>query len=387
MLNCFYWYAIIWTGVLILYLLNYSSFTVPLAPELVWFFVVTISISLLLGLIFRHKFRFFYNDNIKNNPPAFSFLLGLLFGVLIDFLYARQIPLLAIAIQKTSSYKEFHGIPLFHVLLTCLLTYYGVYSFYYGLCEKRYRKKCLIYFAIVQLVFLLYYLRSQVIFSLFCVAIILIEYLRSHHYIRFWHVLISFLVLLLILFLFGVLGNIRSGYAWDDNSYIDRLGMYTNWPSLLPGQFKWAYSYLVTPMANLNLNMSSENVDYSFIRFFQMLFPQTISKRILFAAETNSDVLLVKGYFTATTGFADVYCSAGLVGLFLYYIDLVFITFLGIKLSSYQNTVNKQTVFLSIMCLTYVFVFFTNTLYFTGISIVLWISIFAMGINKIHFRI
>lgn len=377
MLNCFYWYGFIWSGVFILYTLKFSKFSMELEPLLIVFFAMTIITSFILGYIYRTKLKFEYDQSKKLKTWKYSLPFFFL-GALAEFVYGGQIPLVAIAVRGSSTYKEFSGIPIFHVLLTCASTYYAIKCFYFALCERKLRKKYLIHFLTVQFIYLLYFLRSQILFNLFCAGILTLAFLKSKNKIKVYHVISAVLCIVLVLYVFGGLGNLRSGSrSWNNSSYINELGLFDHWPDFLPEQFKWAYCYIVTPLSNLNYNIQEVKPSYAIMDFICELVPQTIAKRVLMENRVSREVL-VRSYFTATTGYSMIYSAMGYLGLFLYQIYLNVITIVGIHISYKNRNRNRRTVFYSIVCLIYAYLFFTNTLYFVGTSFVLWIPFVGM---------
>ena len=102
----------------------------------------------------------------------------------------------------------------------------------------------------------------------------------------------------------------------------------------------------------------------------------------MFMENRITEEVLVRSYFTATTGYTTIYSTMGFAGMYAYQLYLNVITLAGISISRKQRNTNRRTVFYSIACLIYVFLFFTNTLYFVGTSLVLWIPIFGMLIKK-----
>ena len=386
MLNCFYWYGFIWSGVFFLYCLNFSEFSMRLDPFLIAFFVTTILTSFILGFVFRAKFRFEYDSGKKLRTGKYTLIFFIL-GALAEFVYAREIPFFAVAFQGTSSYKDFSGIPVFNVLLTGTSTYYAVKCYYIALCRKEERIKYLLHFAAIQVIYLFCFLRSQILFNVFCAGTMTLAYLKNLYGIKPRHILLSILVALLILYVFGGLGNLRSGvHKWNDSTFIGYLGLFHNWPERLPEQYKWAYCYIITPLSNLNYNILRTKPSYNLMDYICQLVPQTIAKRV-FLENPVSQELLVREYFTATSGYTQIYSSMGIAGMFVYQLYLNAITLIGIRLSDRRRNVNRKTVFFSIACLIYVFLFFTNTVYFVGTSFVLWIPFIGMMMKERRLKV
>ena len=379
MLNFFYWYGWIWLFVFILYGMNFTEFSIPLDIGLVFFFVITIIISFILGFIYRKEFKFKYSKfrKIKIRLATLIFLLA---GTVLDFAYAGEVPFLSLAIKKSSTYKNFKGIPTFHVFLICYSTYFAIKCFYAALTDKQNRKRYLFYFAVVQGIYLLNYLRSQILFNLFAAGVIFVAYLKSIGKLKLKYYLFVLIAAVLVLYAFGGLGNLRYGYSWNDCSYIDEIGLYTYWPSFLPEQFKWAYSYITSPLANLNYHILNARPNYDILNLLAQLLPEPISKR-MFPMKMQTDALLIRSYFNVSTGFQPAYSAFGYFGMFVFYFTIVCISLLGIKVAKRKRNINKSNIFYSSMCIVITYLFFTNTLYFAGTSIVMWIALISMVTN------
>ena len=376
MLNFFCWYGWIWLIVFILYALNLTEFSIPLDLRLVVFLAVTIIISILFGYIYRKELVFKYSKSQKIVIRKTTMIL-ILIGVVIDFIYAKEVPFISLAITGSSHYKDFKGIPTFHVFLICYSTYFAIKCFYAALIDKRNRKRYLFYFVIVQGIYLLNFLRSQILFNFFSGGVIFVAYLKSKGRIKFKYYLYVMMTALFTLYAFGGLGNLRHGYSWNDCSYIDRLGLYIRWPSFIPEQFKWAYSYITTPLANLNYHIINAKPKYDLFSLFLNLLPDAIAKRI-YPPGIKSDALLIRMYFNVSTGYQPAYSAFGFFGMIIYFISIYFISFFGLFLAKKKRNSNNGDIFYAIMCVVIAYLFFANTLCFAGTSIVLWISLFSM---------
>lgn len=80
MLNFYYVYAATWGTILFLYLLGWSSLNAALNPVLLFFFLVTIILSLVLGM--RWKKRFVYREIAPSKLPVWAIALILGCGVI-----------------------------------------------------------------------------------------------------------------------------------------------------------------------------------------------------------------------------------------------------------------------------------------------------------------
>ena len=372
MLNCFYWYSLIWSIILILYNFRFSSFNQPLDPILLFFVIFTIVISFIIGFINRKKFIFKAQAIDYGLKPII--IIFILF--IANFAYAKSIPLFAI-IKGTHFYGEFESIPFLYVILTASAFYYGINYFNAYLNLKNNKKRNLVCFGIIVFLFLLVFSRSS-IFFLLCGAFIL--YLMSCKNMLVTAVKSKksniFLILIfcfVVLYSFGALGNVRSGYTYNDNSMIERIGLYDNYPSFLPKQFMWTYSYLTTPLANLNnLVKNNKFYDYNYQGVLSELINRTISKRMFpnlkYGVDAVLDIGIEREYFNASTGYFLMYNYGGYLGMMIQFFILLFISYFQVTLTKKKYNSGKENCSYIILLLSNILMFFYNSLNTTTIS-------------------
>lgn len=107
MLNFFYLYAAIWSAVIFLYQLGWSDLCHPLSPELIVFFVITIGSSFFAGKVFEKYFEFRKPAEISNVNDAMTCIIVCF--TIIELVYGRQIPVLAILTKKAGYTETFSG--------------------------------------------------------------------------------------------------------------------------------------------------------------------------------------------------------------------------------------------------------------------------------------
>lgn len=277
---------------------------------------------------------------------------------IIEFIYTKQIPLLSIA-RGQSQYGDFAGIPIVHTLLINFIIFYSSYLFYIFIESKD---KNVLYKILIQLsAFLLMFQKGVIILSIFIFLNLLIAKLRlKRRFFSIKNLILFLLFLYLILYLNGVLANIRSGFKWYDNSYIYQVTQITTWPKFIPQQLIWAYTYVTTPLGNLNQLVNSfsgmirwdQVVGSLFsVNFVKQLFPDAV-------ITTYMNNLTVKA-MNASTGFLSVAIAGGIVGVVFFWIS----TTLIITLLSFWVCVkrNFQPLMYDIFCTMIVFGFFYDT--------------------------
>lgn len=373
MLNCFFWYAAIWIFILILYSFNITSFNQPLDKTLLIFILITTIISIIFGIIFRNKFKgdFSYGYKISNLKIKL-----IIIGFFINFAYSKSIPFLSIVFLKNRIYGEFEGIPLFFVFLVAYSEYSALKYFYSALCNKYNRKKNIRNYLLILLMFLLCYFRSMIVINVFMAMLLLMGYLKNKNTIKIKHLRYMLVGIIILCYFYGGIGNMRQGFTWNDNHYIQNLGLYTSYPKYLPKQFMWTYSYLTSPLANLNYNVINTTPNYNINSIISATLPSTISKR-LFNVH-NANILLIRDYFNANTGWCNIYAAGGINAMYFLYFYMVALTLISLKMFNYKKNKKNKVLFSAILCIVYIFMFFYNTLAYVGISLLFWISFFSL---------
>lgn len=371
MLNCFFGYAFIWIFILILYACGFSQFNNHLDFGLVLFIISTIVISLILGFYNKNKFKY---QSYAKNPGRLPILI-ISIGFILNFIYARSIPFLNI-VKGSAGYGDFEGIPLVYVFIVGISYYYGINYFNAFLNLENNKKQNLLYFIIINIFYLLCFSRSMILFLLGGAFILYMQKRRydSKHLFKKKKVKIITIIFVMFvaLYSFGALGNIRSGYKFNDNSYIERIGLYNNsFPKFLPKQFMWSYSYLTTPLANLNYNVvkykKNNNNSFNYRGVTSELINRTFSKRLfpdLFHNMTEEDFGfdLIRTYFNAATGYCMMFRYGGYIGIWLEYIVLIIITLIQLSLLKKDYNKDKANGTFIILFIVNTLMFFYNTL-------------------------
>lgn len=393
MLNPFYWYSLIWTVVYLLYSLGYSYINKPLVEELNLFFIFTIIFSYFIGFLTKNMFKYRELTEEEYNYKGRFVYLIILFAIL-DIVYMRQIPLLSI-LSKSSVYgnEELLGMPLIHSLNTNIIIFYATYSFYILLETKN--KKALRNIILSVLVLGSMFQKGIIIILFFAIFNTYVAKVRLSYNRRKIRRIIPFLVVgaLLLVYLNGGVSNIRSGYTWNDSEYISRVSQIIDWPSYLPGQYKWAYSYITTPLGNLNNILkiynhvnSSGFFDINYNQVLGTIIPITIAKQLFPQTILNIDVKdwVEVSYMNASSGFANVATVSGVYGLIIFYILIMSVT---LAVSFYcRRSRDLRVVTNAILTSMIAFLFFYNTFYTAALSLLPLIIVFNKYLRKFTFK-
>lgn len=382
MLNFYYLYSWVSLLIIILYSFHWSDELLPLCFEVKIFFFITIVVSFILGKIFSKNFGklpLFYKvpKNIHKNT-----LLIILFTI-IEFIYCREIPLFSILSGRLGAYTSYTGIPTIHVLIVTFAAFYAQYIFYIYLNSPSNRLLLLDYLVILFFVYFLTFNRAGICISLFMALLSFINY--NIRKFRFKYIALHLLFVLLGLYLFGVLGNIRSGCAWNDSSYIFRIAKANNnYPNFVPKEFFWAYVYITSPLANFNYNVIRENISYDFLNYIYNYVPDFVTKRLL--PNESPKIILNNNLLNVCVGFTGAYVAGGLIGAFFMYF-FIFTTF-TLLLYFIKPSENCYIPYILLFNTLIAFFFFSNTIRSSGISFQIIYPIFsAIKLNIKKFQI
>lgn len=317
------WYIVTWAIVILLYSFHWSSLNQSLEPGLIIFFFCSFVLMMISGVA-QKKIKPQRLVFLKERRHFCTILIGL--GFLADWMYSGGFPIL----NQYQGFDPEHksdlsvGIPYFHVLLISFAVFYTMYTAYL-LASNTHNKSILIDFVI--LIFL-FFINSSRGYITFCVGIYIFSCLCfSGARIRKMKAkvipIVAFSFILIVEFI-SAMGNIRSGIAWNDCSYIQRIAYLWNYPNWLSDHFMWTYSYLTSPLANLNYCFRSFNGIVDFTDSLLCFLPEQISGSFV----NSISFKYIVNQLNAVSGFASFACTSGLFGLSMW---LVF-TFLYFSL-------------------------------------------------------
>lgn len=363
--NPFYVYIISFLIVFLVYSLGWSHIYPPLSFGMYLFLGCSFLIALIFGYVFqKNKYIEFKKLNNNLDFRAFLFVLIIWIGHSIEFLYFKQIPLLNLLTGKNViDYRDF-GIKSFHVFLISFNSFAIVYLFHYYISTKK--KKILFYYILALIPSILIINRGMFLIGLISSLFVYLFSLAS--FLRFRQIIIMSTSVLIILYLFGYIGNLRS--AGGDSDYLLRESKATKEfrKSIIPKEYYWTYLYAASPLANFQNNINkTTNVKYNFFDLILFeTFPDVLSKRI--AVVLNREKLghhQIVSWLTVGSVYSKSYSYVKWFGpvILFFYLIWIIILFIGLvpKRSSYHITVVA-------ILLTLVFMnTFDNMLVFSGI--------------------
>lgn len=377
--NPFWIYIWAWVIIFAVYQINWSVNYINLSTNLVLFFGVTFFISILVGLIFefQNKNRF---TPIPINSYNLTFVVILWIGYILEFIYSRGIPLLSVISGSFGNYKDFTGIPTFHVILASFNIFYCIYLFHQYLSIKN--KIVLIQFMISIFPILLVLNRGAIfiiLLSCFIISFMHKEVIKLSSIVK----IIAGLVL--TFFLFGMVGNMRNELSKDDNEYILRLGGANEefMEGNVPFEYYWGYLYMASPLGNLDHLVTNNKSNFklvnvpSFIIYETM--PDFLANRFanifgLGEPEDNAKYLVVE-QLNAPTVYFGSYILLGWVGMSLMFIfsTITIFCYLSILPSNSKFYLSGFAIIVSIIILNT----FSNMWSATG-TVLIWPIIFTL---------
>ncbi|MCI6556927.1 hypothetical protein [Schaalia hyovaginalis] len=306
------WFIATWLIVGILYSFRWSSFNTALPVELILVFGAGMIIALVISIGYRAP-KPERRVISMHRKPTITFLLVALF--IADFAYRAEIPVLRpyTGYDVTLAIQEQVGIPVVHVIVISVALFYAMYLAFLWVSERR--GSLLAEFGIMLLLFIFNNSRGYVLFSM--LVLLLLLGAAEAHVIREFRVVtgigMSVLGVASLIFV-SIMGNIRSGFHWNDSSYITSLGRYDNYPTWLTEHFKWIYTYVTSPVANLKLNLQDGMHETNMAGFIYSFVPESFSKEVIAA---SYHIEYVVDYLNASTGYAGFAATMGYYGVFI----------------------------------------------------------------------
>lgn len=380
MLNFAYLYAGIWSVVLFTYVLGWSDLCTPLQPGLLVFLLTTIIMAIAIGWRFRKWFQFKKMEKCPQN--YWQITAGIIAFCVFEFIFCGQIPLFSV-ISGAERYATFTGIKFLHPLVLTFAYAYMQYLFYVFICFPKKYYNLIQYVVLIIVVEILYYNRGGMLITVAISGLMLCAAVQSNcsRKTKIWVYVGAVLAGIAALYIFGGLGNMRHGYEWNDTSYMHMLGRFNHaYPSWLPEQFMWAYSYVITPIVNLNYSMSEHLASPSVLAFISILIPDFIRNRFFSWVYVPLPELVVPD-FNATAAYGYAYMCGGIVGMYGYFAALMGGSLLVTKILRHEQEV--YTPALGIISSVCVFTFFTNSIAQSSISFPLFYVIFFLLVKWI----
>ncbi len=367
-INPFFGYGLFWSLAIIMYFLSPSKANSSLDMNLIVILSVTIVVSFFCAHFFNKKFKNKVFE-IKYKKPSVWLTVFLLILYVAEFVYSGQIPIVDTLNGSGGAYKEF-GIPTLHVLIVTFGIFYGIYHAYMFLCFKRKSNALITLF--VFLYFLLIFSRGMMVF---CGVVCVVLYLVNKK-IKLGTIVVLSILAVVVMWLFGIFGNIRGGADWNDTSEFLRLAKIDADPYGFFSPLYWVEEYIICSLRNLNYNVSF-GPDYSVNAFFGSVVPDFIGKRIF---DVENPIRLLMSEFTTATMYAATYISSGYLGMLISF--GLYLLSAKIVMSIRMSDASCELISYSILFFLFAMSIFDNMLVYSGYSFAL---VFAILYGVRHF--
>ena len=359
-----------------LYILDWAGIYPKLGLSFFIFFISTFLIATVLSVFFGGRSALSIKRRLRLN--GFNLEYVYVFGFIFEFLYLKSIPFFEILVGNNFDYSKF-GVPVVHVLIMTYASAVGVLRFYDYILEGG--KSRFLISALPFFMFFLIYNRGAIVIQL--VSYFFIYF--CFHKMKFRFVFLLTPAFIVFMYLFGMLGNIRSG----DDVMEETLQPTRNFYELgIPKEFLWAYAYITSPISNFQYaleELSCESTVESCSNFTGLVvsefMPDVLGKRIASILNVDFQIPtpLVVENLNVTTTFSRAYYYFGWSGIFLmfFWIFGFFVIF--------EKTFKNSSLYVpvrAIICSRMAFSFFANMRSFAGIVLQLfWMMVFRRALK------
>lgn len=379
--NPYFLFSFIFLLVFLIYQLNWSVLTIPISGSVSFFLLLNIFLFIVLGFFFdRVKKKL----TSKSGPIILDssynkiynyFMIFIVCGVILEGIVLKGYPLFNSFGWGDIQYIDY-GIPVFHVVLLTV-SYFLSVRIFEKLIHNIKDKRFYIAILVTLIPFVITINRGMIVMLLLSYTCLFFQYRQLK--ITKKICLILAIAGIIFLYLFGLFGNYRinSDYQQDrkitDSSIIMDVGGATEHfrQGMVPKEFFWTYTYVTSPLSNLQYNMNehSKLKNYekdNFIDFIKVMFlPDFLSKRMNPTVINNYQV---KEELNVGTAYYEVYPRYGWLGMYIYLIVISVVPFLYLfLLNKYAR--EYVAIGIALLCTIYSLLFFTNFLGYTGLMI------------------
>jgi hypothetical protein len=361
--NPLYLYILSFVSVMLIYQFGWSALYPVLTKSLIIFFAITFIVAFIAGFALE-KLRPLKYISINSGLNPLYIISGLYLLLILEFVIYKGIPVVQIFAGNYDKSNHF-GIKTLHPLLVTFSSFYCVYTFHQFLSLKE--RKYILFLILLLLIPLLYFDRGALLIVLTSMTFV---YFMSVDRLRLKAIAVFTVFLLLLLFGFGVLGNLRESKSSSNNQFLITSKASEKFrESAIPKEFLWSYMYITSPLANLqnNINVNENKVKKLSSFLLTELMPDFVSKRIapVFNAE-RAELKNISPDFTVGTIYARPYVLMRWSGVYAIFIlnALFMLAYMFVLKSDSPYCVTG----VSILCAYSIYNAFTNMIYFSGMS-------------------
>ncbi len=352
----------------IIYSFQWSTIYPDLSAALLCFYAATFVICLALGYITNKIIPFQYNK-IPVGKYNLIIVIVIYFLYTIEVLYSRQIPFLGI-LSGSFDYSEYDfGIPVLHTFLVSFNMFYCVYVYHQFLSSKN--KTLLWQYFLLLLPFVLLFSRSGILGVLLSTFFVFLFHKQT---ISKATIFKSICIVLVVLWGFGYLGNLRSAGGDPLSIPLSSGGTDEFIQSDIPKEYYWTYLYVASPVANLQNNINYTHypeADWKTL-FLSECLPEFFTKFVS-SIQENKSFYQINEYLNVGTIFVYSFSYerwAGIIFMFLYFILIINIYYLIVHKSKRFSTTG-----LALLCNVIIFATFHNTIAYSTASMQLFFPV------------
>ena len=318
--NPFYIYCLSFLLGLAVYSLEWSFLFPLLTFQLVLFLLITVLVFAVCGMIYDNIKEFRSYRFVTGLNYEFLLFIFICVGFCIEFVHFGGAPFISL-LQKTNvNYHEF-GIPTFHVFIITLAHFYVGYAF--ARFKDTQRRVYLFMVLVILINDILIVSRGMFIFGIFIIAFIQLRYFKK---LKVKHVFGLILMLYLLGFGFGIMGQYRS--ASGNEKYVYQIfGANSRFHEAnISSAYLWMYIYIASPLANLQKTINENPViqnDFKGLLINEML-NEVVSKRINYNSGDVSNNYRIAPYLTVGSIYFAPYNNSGWFGMISIFLFLLF---------------------------------------------------------------
>ncbi len=308
-------YNVLWLGVISLYQLRLSKLQdelsikgillliIPIVAFNLVYYIITLVRYLVKSSYKRVSYtnkelNLFFNSKIIYNLFKFWFVIEIL-----EIIYSKGLPIIWKLTGNSKTYMDF-GIPTIHGFMNALGLVIIMLAFYYLIVINQRDTKMKIIIFIMFVLYTCMITRQVLISAIIQIFTIYIVVTKKVNWKKF------FIVSIISIIVFGILGNIRTGYKEFLNVALIETNINKNFIGIY-----WIYMYLTMTVANINsiANMVFENLGLYPIA--SSYLPSVI--RNIFFYDTNKIIpnYLVTQAFNVSGYYIDFYLGFKYLGV------------------------------------------------------------------------
>jgi oligosaccharide repeat unit polymerase len=318
----------------------------------------------------KKNFTQIINDNVFKKIKKLVFFWIICTG--IEIIIAGNLPLLSIlGFGKFVGYTDF-GIRGLHGFLNSIFLFLA--SFYFLKYKITLERKN-IFIVLFMIAWTILVVNRQLMLSLL-IELLFLHLITTKIKIKKLLKLIALVILAIVAF--GLMGDFRSGRE----HFLEIASPNFYYPDYLPSGFLWVYIYMLTPLNNVNFNITTIEPTYIPLETIILLFPSFLRDNITsFIDRPEQNFILVHDSFNMSSFYPALLIDYGIELLFF---PLLLSALLFLHTMHKSNNNIKFALTLAIFLHAIAMSVFTN--FFTHIVFVMQIFIVIYVFNRFKYK-